>query len=840
MPPRMIRRVLACLAASATLVTASMATGPTADATPPTPLFDYSTSATFNGTSDFVDHTSDLASVSSLSTGTIVARFQTTSTAVAKTILSASDTADASSNLTLSVNNAGLHYEVRDNNGVGATFATNLTYPTVNDPAGSYNDGREHTVAVSVGAEGTRIFADGHQVYAGTSTAFFDDVTGLDGLWVGRNVDNTGGQWFYNGTIASVQVYDSALSPADVLTLSPAPATTLSYAVNQSFDGTSTYVDKTADLSAVSSLAEGTIAARFQTSSSAAAKVILSLSDVADTSSNITLSVNNGALYFESRQDGAYATRLTAAGTYNDGAWHTVAVTVGPTGTIIYADGYRIGFASGTGFVSNVTGLDGMWIGRNVDNGGGQWYFDGTIDWVKIYSAQLNDAEVKTIAGTAPQPYVAIFDNGYAGSANYRIPSLMVTAAGTLIAGADQRTVSASDSPNDINLVVRRSTDGGATWGNIQTLLDYPGTGSNAASAIDSVMVQDSATGRIHLLVDHFPGGVGQPNNVAGIGFDANGHQLLTGPGGATFTLRSGGQVYNAGGTLTSYSVDAQGNVTNSGAPAGNIYLKDGVDPNQSLLEARTSFLKHLYSDDDGVTWSSAIDLNAQVKESWMKFLGTSPGNGIEMEHGTYAGRLVMPVYYNNASGVMSTAVVFSDDNGATWQRGESPNDGRVFGGSAINSQTVTAGSAGLHEGAVTERADGSLVLRMRNSSGTGKIAVASSTDGGATWGAVTYDNALPDVFCQPSALTYPSLGDGISRVLFGNTTRTGRQDGFIRLSLDGGTTWKHSRNIKAGGYAYNSIAVLPGGDIAVLWELQNQGLYFSRLPLSWLTDSRS
>lgn len=590
----------------------------------------------------------------------------------------------------------------------------------------------------------------------------------------------------------------------------------------------------------MSGLTKGTIAARFQTSSAAAAKTILSLSDVADPSSNATLSVNNGALYFESRENGAYATQLTAAGSYNDGAWHTVAVTVGPTGTIIYADGHRIGFASGTGFVSNVTGLDGMWIGRNVDNGGGQWFFNGTIEWVKIYSAPLTDTEVKTLTGTAPQPYVALFDNGYAGSTNYRIPSLIATSAGTLIAGADQRSTSASDSPNDINLVIRRSSDGGTTWGNVQTLLDYPGSGRNGASAIDSVMVQDSASGRIHLLVDHFPARIGQPNNVAGIGFDANGYQLLTGPGGASFTLRAGGQVYNAGGTLTTYSVDAQGNVTNSGAPAGNIYLKAGIDPNQSLLEARTSFLKHLYSDDDGVTWSAAIDLNSQTKASWMKFFGTSPGNGIEMEHGTHSGRLVMPVYYNNASGVMSTAVVYSDDNGATWQRGESPNDGRVFGGSTINSQTVTSASAGLHEGAVTEKADGTLVLRMRNSSGTGKIAVASSSDGGATRGAVTFDNALTDVFCQPSALTYPDLGDGISRVLFGNTTRTGRQDGFIRLSLDGGSTWQHSRNIKASGYAYNSIAVLPGGDLAILWELQDQGLYFSWLPLSWLTDSKS
>lgn len=830
----------AALVVAAALAIGSLAQAPAAQAAPPTPLLDYSTPTTFDGTTTYVDHSADLSSVSGLGTGSIVARFKSTSTAVAKTILSVSDVADPSSNLTLSLNNAALHFEVRDNSGSGTSFATNLTYPTVDDPAGSYNDGRWHTVAVTVGPDGTRIFADGHQVYAGTSTAFFDDVTGLDGMWVGRNVDSGGPQWYFNGTIDFVRVYSAPLSAADVLSLSPQPDTLLSYAVNQVFNGTSTYVDKTSDLATTSSLASGTIAARFQTSSTAAAKVLLSASDTTNPSSNVTLSVNNGALYFESRNNGTYATQLSAPGRYNDGAWHTVAVTVSSAGTIIYGDGYRVGFSSNTGFFSAVSGLNGMWVGRNVDSSGGQWYFNGTIDWVHVYAAALTDTEVKNATSTTPQTHTALFDNGYAGSANYRIPSLLVTSAGTLLAGADQRETSAADAPNDINLVMRRSTDSGSTWSSVQTLLDYPGTGSNGASAIDSEMVQDSTTGRIYLLVDHFPGGTGQSNNVAGTGFDSNGYLLLTDTAGATFTLRAGGHVYDASGALTAYTVDSQGNVTNGGTPAGNIYLKSGVDPNQSLLEARTSFLKLIYSDDDGVTWSGAIDLNAQVKASWMKFLGTSPGNGIQMQHGAHAGRLVFPVYYNNSAGVMSTAVVYSDDHGATWQRGESPNDGRVWQGVTLSSQTVSASSAGLHEGAVQEQSDGTLVLRMRNSSGTGTVAVSSSTDGGATWGAVTFDSALPDVFCQPSAASYPSLGDGVNRVLFGNTTRSGRQDGFIRLSVDGGATWRYSRNIKAGGYAYNSIAVLPGGDLAVLWELQDQGLYFSRLPLSWLTDSRS
>lgn len=835
-------RSLAALAATLSIVTAGLVTmAAPASAAPGTPVLNY-TSATFNGTSDYVDHTTDLTSVSGLSTGTIVARFQTTSAATTKTLFSVSNTSLPSSNLTLSVNGGSLHFEVRQNNTTTANFATNLTYPTTDDPssAATYNDGRWHTVAVTVGGDGTRIYADGYQVHAGTSTAFFSAVSGLNGMWVGRNVDNGGGQWYYNGTIASTRVYNTALSATDVLSLSPPPTASQTYAVNQTFNGTSTYLDKTSDLPTVTGATAGTITASFSTTSTAAAKTLLSASDTTNPSSNITLSINNGALYFENRSNGTYATQLTVPGRYNDGTTHTVAVTVGAAGTILYADGFRVGFSSSTAYFSSVANLNGMWIARNADNGGGQWYFNGTIGTVRLYAAPLTDTEIKNVSNAATTTYQALFDNGYAGSSNYRIPALLTTSAGTLLAAADQRVSSPADAPNDINTVVRRSTNSGTSWSSPTTVLDYPGTGANGASAIDSQMVQDRATGRIYLLVDHFPGGYGQSNNQAGTGFDANGFQILTATGGATYALHPDGSVYTSAGAATTYTVDSSGNVSDAGNPGGNIYLKNGVDPHQTLLEAPTSYLKLVHSDDDGLTWSQPVDLNSQVKAPWMKFLGSGPGNGIQLSVGAHAGRLEFPVYYSNSAGVYSSATVYSDDGGATWHRSASPNDGRNFNGTTINSQTVTTASAGLHEPSVIQQASGNIVIYMRNSSGTGKVAVATSADGGATWGQVSYNNQLPDIFSQTASFTYPAQPDGINRVLFGNATRTGRQDGFLRLSLDGGATFPYNRDLKAGGYAYNSISVLPDGTIAVLWELQNNGLYFQKLPLSFLTNSPS
>ena len=72
------------------------------------------------------------------------------------------------------------------------------------------------------------------------------------------------------------------------------------------------------------------------------------------------------------------------------------------------------------------------------------------------------------------------------------------------------------------------------------------------------------------------------------------------------------------------------------------------MDPHESLLTLRTCNLILIHSDDDGRTWSRPINLNSALKQPWMRFLGTSPGNGIQLEHGTHRGRLLAPVYYNH------------------------------------------------------------------------------------------------------------------------------------------------------------------------------------------------
>lgn len=64
---------------------------------------------------------------------------------------------------------------------------------------------------------------------------------------------------------------------------------------------------------------------------------------------------------------------------------------------------------------------------------------------------------------TEPE-HTLVFRAGDCGSRYYRIPALITAADGSLIAVADRRNDSQGDLPNQIDLVMRRSTDNGSTW----------------------------------------------------------------------------------------------------------------------------------------------------------------------------------------------------------------------------------------------------------------------------------------------------------------------------------------------------------------------------------------
>ncbi|MEU0949460.1 sialidase family protein [Streptomyces canus] len=86
------------------------------------------------------------------------------------------------------------------------------------------------------------------------------------------------------------------------------------------------------------------------------------------------------------------------------------------------------------------------------------------------------------------------------GYACFRIPAIVRTAAGTLLAFAEGRVLNCGDA-SDIDIVLKRSTDGGRTWGPLQVVSEGAGdTHGNPAPLVDR------GTGRVLLAETYNPG----------------------------------------------------------------------------------------------------------------------------------------------------------------------------------------------------------------------------------------------------------------------------------------------------------------------------------------------
>ncbi|MFC8177092.1 exo-alpha-sialidase [Streptomyces sp. NPDC057325] len=153
------------------------------------------------------------------------------------------------------------------------------------------------------------------------------------------------------------------------------------------FDGTASYAELTASLPNVAPLTRGALTVRFRTTKTPVAAALLSASNTTAPSTNVTLSLNSGVPHFEARTNNTYSARLDGVEPLADGLDHTLTIAVTDTGTAMYADGVRIASTTTSSLFGQTSSLNGMWAGRNVDDGGPQWYFAGHINRVTVHRA---------------------------------------------------------------------------------------------------------------------------------------------------------------------------------------------------------------------------------------------------------------------------------------------------------------------------------------------------------------------------------------------------------------------------------------------------------------------
>jgi sialidase-1 len=121
----------------------------------------------------------------------------------------------------------------------------------------------------------------------------------------------------------------------------------------------------------------------------------------------------------------------------------------------------------------------------------------GVITAIRSWRADLKIYEfsVETDGEIVPLPEMqTIYESGSATTNTYRIPALLVSKQGTILAFAEARRNSGGDTAN-IDTVVRRSEDGGKTWGDEIIVFDEQ---DNVAG--NPCPVVDQSTGRIWSL----------------------------------------------------------------------------------------------------------------------------------------------------------------------------------------------------------------------------------------------------------------------------------------------------------------------------------------------------
>lgn len=200
------------------------------------------------------------------------------------------------------------------------------------------------------------------------------------------------------------------------------------------------------------------------------------------------------------------------------------------------------------------------------------------------------------IGQTEKQPSLAyLFTPGEGGYDTFRIPALAVTCEGAVLAFAEGRKNSASDT-GDIDLVLKRSDDNGKTWGPLQRVWDdAENTCGNPSPVVDR------ETGTIFLLASHNLGSDREPDIIDQTSRDTR----------RVFVLRSDdeGRTWSAPEEITK-EVKKENWTWYATGPCQGIQITRGkykgrlVVPADHIEAQSQKYYSHvIYSDDHGKSW---------------------------------------------------------------------------------------------------------------------------------------------------------------------------------------------------------------------------------------------
>lgn len=295
-----------------------------------------------------------------------------------------------------------------------------------------------------------------------------------------------------------------------------------------------------------------------------------------------------------------------------------------------------------------------------------------------------------------------VYAPGDNGSTNYRIPALIVAKDNSLVIATDKRKYNETDLPQDIDIIINRSEDGGRTWSAPVTIAQGTGVGHGFGDAALARTTEENG------LICVFVGGDGLWESTVQSGKKIKSYMCKSSDNGKTWSEPKEITQYVYGSTCSdparqswkaSFFGSGNGLLTSTGRIMFVAAIREGSA--QSL----NNYV--IYSDDNGETW------NISGKAS----TGGDEAKVVELTDG----RILMSIRHGGARWYN-----ISNDGGLTWN--PTTSSWPEMQANACNGDIIRYTS--VNDGYETNR----LLHSVPNSTDRENVSVFVSYDEGETW----------------------------------------------------------------------------------------------------------
>lgn len=361
-----------------------------------------------------------------------------------------------------------------------------------------------------------------------------------------------------------------------------------------------------------------------------------------------------------------------------------------------------------------------------------------------------------------------------------RIPGLVTTKKGSLLAVYDARWDSSRDLQGDIDIALNRSVDGGQSWQPMQRILDmnqWGGLPQKFNGVSDACILVDETTGAIF---------------VAGLWM----HGVLD---------------RNTGKWVEGLTEDSTRWIHQWHAKGSQPGL--GVKQTSQFLITKST--------DDGLTWSEPVNITPKTKRPEWWLYAPAPGHGINLKDGT----LVFPTQGRDSTGLPFSNITYSKDGGKTWA-------------------TSNPAWSNTTECMAVELDNGAIMLNMRDNRNHGKVSpngrrICITNDLGKTWTEhPTSHRVLTEPTCMASLHKHYYMQNGERKSLlafFNPDSHANRNRLTLKLSFDEGMTWPREHWVMLdewGGFGYSCITSIDENTLGIVYEGSRAQLVFQQVKL--------